>query len=139
MNEQEKALQAEGAAKPAQTAAKIYVIDSRERLLVPLTFGFCLLLVNTFFETGVNAGLAVSVAAWYGLLYAAKGRKLWQTGESRVLLLTGLALPVFSMVLGSNWYFRGWDLLALMALLPIHAIALSGGQYLPWWRPAMLG
>ena len=139
MNEQEKALQPEGAAKPAQTAAKIYVIDSRERLLVPLTFGFCVLLVNTFFETGVNAGLAVSVAAWYGLLYAAKGRKLWQTGESRVLLLTGLALPVFSMVLGSNWYFRGWDLLALMALLPIHAIGLSGGQYLPWWRPAMLG
>ena len=139
MNEQEKALQPEGAAKPAQTAAKIYVIDSRERLLVPLTFGFCLLLVNTFFETGVNAGLAVSVAAWYGLLYAAKGRKLWQSGESQVLLLTGLALPVFSMVLGSNWYFRGWDLLALMALLPIHAIGLSGGQYLPWWRPAMLG
>ena len=32
------------------------------------------------------------------------------------------------MVLGSNWYFRGWDLLALMALLPIHAIGLSGGQ-----------
>ena len=139
MNEPEKALRPEGAAKPAHSTAVIYVIDRRERLLVPLTFGFCLLLVNTFFETGVNAGLAVSVAAWYGLLYAAKGRKLWQTGESRVLLLTGLALPVFSMVLGSNWYFRGWDLLALMALLPIHAIGLSGGQYLPWWRPAMLG
>ena len=138
MNEPEKALRPEGAAKPAHSTAVIYVIDRRERLLVPLTFGFCLLLVNTFFETGVNAGLAVSVAAWYGLLYAAKGRKLWQTGESRVLLLTGLALPVFSMVLGSNWYFRGWDLLALMALLPIHAVGLSGGQRLPWWRPAML-
>ena len=139
MNEQEKALRTEGAAKPAQTAAKVYVIDGRERLLVPLTFGFCLLLVNTFFETGVSAGLAVSVAAWYGLLYAAKGRKLWQSGESLLLLLTGGALALCSLVLGSNWYFRAWDLLALTALLPIHAVGLSGGQYLPWWRPAMLG
>ena len=28
--------------------------------------------------------------------------------------------------------------LALLALLPVHAIGLSGGQFLPWWRPSML-
>ncbi|MFR5405374.1 MAG: hypothetical protein ACLTG0_08110 [Oscillibacter sp.] len=30
-----------------QNAVKIYVISSRERLLLPLAFCFCLLLVNT--------------------------------------------------------------------------------------------
>ena len=82
MNEPEKALRPEGAAKPAHSTAVIYVIDRRERLLVPLTFGFCLLLVNTFFETGVNAGLAVSVAAQMA---------------SRVEKRTALALLFFRM------------------------------------------
>lgn len=47
MNEHEKALPAGGPAKLTQNAVKIYVISSRERLLLPLAFCFCLLLVNT--------------------------------------------------------------------------------------------
>ena len=138
MNEQEKALQAEGAAKPAQPAAKIYVIDSRERLLVPLTFGFCLLLVNTLLTCGSGLGWASAVCAWYVLVAVCKGWRLTATGESRFLLGTNLALALVSLALGSNGFFRVWNTLALMALLPIHAIGLSGGQFLPWWRPAML-
>ena len=138
MSENEKALPLEGQAEPAQNLRNSYEITPPERLLLPLTFCFCLLLVDTFWETGVTAGFAASVAVWYGLLLFSHGSKLWRTGESRFLLLTNLALPVCSMVLGSNWYFRGWDLLALMVLLPVHAVWLSGGQRLPWWRPAML-
>ena len=43
-----------------------------------------------------------------------------------------------SLALGSNWYFRLWNLLALLVLLPVHAIGLSGAASLPWFRPAML-
>ena len=138
MNEQEKALQPEGAAKPAQSAAKIYVIHSRDRLLVPLTFCFCLLVVNTLLTCGSGAGWASAVFAWYVLLAVSHGARLWQTAESRFLLVTNLALALCPLVLGSNGYFRAWNLLALLALLPIHAVGLSGGQFLPWWRPAML-
>ena len=55
MNEHEKALPAGGPAKPTQSAVKIYVISSRERLLLPLAFCFCLLLVNTLLWSGPTA------------------------------------------------------------------------------------
>ena len=137
MNEHEKALPAGGPAKPTQNAAKIYVISSRERLLLPLAFCFCLLLVNTLLWSGPTAGLTASVCVWYGLLGLYLGRPLLNTWESRVLLAVNLALAA-TLALGSNWYFRAWNLLALLALLPVHAIGLSGGQFLPWWRPSML-
>ena len=137
MNEHEKALPAGGPAKPTQNAVKIYVISSRERLLLPLAFCFCLLLVNTLLWSGPTAGLTASVCVWYGLLGLYLGRTLLNTWESRVLLAVNLALAA-TLALGSNWYFRAWNLLALLALLPVHAIGLSGGQFLPWWRPSML-
>lgn len=137
MNEHEKALPAGGPAKPTQNAVKIYVISSRERLLLPLAFCFCLLLVNTLLWSGPTAGLTAAVCAWYGLLGLYLGRPLLNTWESRVLLAVNLALAA-TLALGSNWYFRAWNLLALLALLPVHAIGLSGGQFLPWWRPSML-
>lgn len=137
MNEHEKALPAGGPAKPTQNAVKIYVISSRERLLLPLAFCFCLLLVNTLLWSGPTAGLTAAVCVWYGLLGLYLGRPLLNTWESRVLLAVNLALAA-TLALGSNWYFRAWNLLALLALLPVHAIGLSGGQFLPWWRPSML-
>ena len=137
MNEHEKALPAGGPAKLTQNAVKIYVISSRERLLLPLAFCFCLLLVNTLLWSGPTAGLTASVCVWYGLLGLYLGRTLLNTWESRVLLAVNLALAA-TLALGSNWYFRAWNLLALLALLPVHAIGLSGRQFLPWWRPSML-
>ena len=137
MNEHEKALPAGGPAKLTQNAVKIYVISSRERLLLPLAFCFCLLLVNTLLWSGPTAGLTAAVCVWYGLLGLYLGRTLLNTWESRVLLAVNLALAA-TLALGSNWYFRAWNLLALLALLPVHAIGLSGGQFLPWWRPSML-
>ena len=137
MNEHEKALPAGGPAKLTQNAVKIYVISSRERLLLPLAFCFCLLLVNTLLWSGPTAGLTAAVCVWYGLLGLYLGRPLLNTWESRVLLAVNLALAA-TLALGSNWYFRAWNLLALLALLPVHAIGLSGGQFLPWWRPSML-
>ena len=121
MNEHEKALPAGGPAKPTQNAVKIYVISSRERLLLPLAFCFCLLLVNTLLWSGPTAGLTASVCVWYGLLGLYLGRTLLNTWESRVLLAVNLALAA-TLALGSNWYFRAWNLLALLALLILLAL-----------------
>ena len=137
MSEEKNALPPEGPAKPAQNLEKIVSLSPRERMLLPLVFGFCLLTVNTLLETGPTAGLTAAVCAWYALLTVCQGRKLLIAGESRFLLATNLVLAA-TLALGSNWYFRVWNLLALLALLPIHAVGLSGGQRLPWWRPAML-
>ena len=74
MNEHEKALPAGGPAKPTQNAVKIYVISSRERLLLPLAFCFCLLLVNTLLWSGPTAGLtapSASGTACWGSIWAA--------------------------------------------------------------------
>ena len=68
MSEEKNALPPEGPVKPAQNLEKIASLSSRERLLLPLTFGFCLLLVNTLLETGPTAGLTAAVCAWYALL-----------------------------------------------------------------------
>ena len=40
-----------------------------------------------------------------------------------------------TFALGSNWYFRFWNLLALVILVPVHLF--SDASPLPWWNPAM--
>ena len=102
MNEQEKALQAEGQVKFAQNPQQPAELLPRERLLLPLTFCFCLLLVNTFFATGPTAGLTAAVCAWYGLLAVCLGRKLTASGESRFLLAVNLALAA-TLALASSF------------------------------------
>ena len=133
------ALPQEGLEKCTPKPADACDISRRERWLLAVTFSFCLLTVNTLFDAGTGAGWAAAVAGWYAVLYASHGPALWRTGESRFLLVTNLALALFSLVLGSSDYFRMWDTLALLlVLLPVHTAGLSGGQKLPWWRPAML-
>lgn len=133
------ALPQEGLEKCTPKPADACDISRRERWLLAVTFAFCLLTVNTLFDAGAGAGWAAAVAGWYAVLYASHGPALWRTGESRFLLVTDLALALFSLVLGSSDYFRMWDTLALLlVLLPVHTAGLSGGQKLPWWRPAML-
>ena len=139
MEESKNALPQEGLEKCAPRPADACDISRRERWLLAVTFSFCLLTVNTLFDAGTGAGWAAAVAGWYAVLYASHGPALWRTGESRFLLVTDLALALFSLVLGSSDYFRMWDTLALLlVLLPVHTAGLSGGQKLPWWRPAML-
>ena len=139
MEESKNALPQEGLEKCTPKPADACDISRRERWLLAVTFSFCLLTVNTLFDAGAGAGWAAAVAGWYAVLYASHGPALWRTGESRFLLVTNLALALFSLVLGSSDYFRMWDTLALLlVLLPVHTAGLSGGQKLPWWRPAML-
>ena len=130
MSEPKKVLPAEGAAKPAQNPVKSYEIVPRDRLFLLFTAAFCVLLVDTLFWHGPTAGLTAAVFAWYALILAYTGPSPLSIRSNRVLLLFNLALAV-TPALGSNWYFRLWNLLALLVLLPVHALALSGAARLP--------
>lgn len=137
MTNSETALPPGGPAKPAQNPARSYAITPQDRLFLPLTAAFCVLLVDTLFSHGPTAGLTMAVFAWYALVLACTGAAPLNDRSNRVLLLYSLFLAL-TLALGSNWYFRFWNLLALLVLLPVHALALSGAAQLPWWRPAML-
>lgn len=138
MENLEKALVSQGAAQPAQNVRKIYETTPRDRLLLAGTLALCLLLVNAAgWPWGM--GNTLTVFAWYALLLPAMGREvLARRRESWVLLAYNLLLAV-SFALTSNPWFRLWNFLALMVLVPLHAASLSAGELLPWWRPAMAG
>ena len=137
MDNMEKALVPEGAAKPAQNVRKIYEVTTRGRLLLAAALAFCLLLVNAL-GWPWGAGNTATVFAWYALLLPAMGREaLFRRRESRVLLAYNLLLAA-SFSLTSNPFFRLWNFLALALLVPLQAASLPAGDLLPWWRPAML-
>ena len=134
MENPKNALPPEGGAKPAQNPAKIMEPIPRGRLFLALTAVFCVLLVDTLVFHGPAAGLTAAVFAWYALLLAWLGPGFLLPPSSRVLFLFDLFLGL-TFALGSNWYFRLWNLLALLVLLPLHAVA--GASRFPWWRPAI--
>ncbi len=135
------ALRPEGGAKPAQTVQKPverhYDAGPRDRRFLLGTAAFCVLLAHTFLWYGPCAGLTAAVFAWYVLLLAYVGAAPLAVRSNQVLLVANLLLAV-TFALGSNGLFRLWNCLALLVLLPVHAVALSGAGRLPWHRPAML-
>jgi hypothetical protein len=137
MSENEKALPQAGPEKLTQNSAKTVQIDRKDRIFLVLTLAFCVLLVDTFLFNLPGAGITVAVAAWYGLLLAYMGKGRLRRGESRFLLAVNLLLAM-TFAVTSNWYFRLWNLGALLLLLPIHATALSGAANRPWWQASML-
>ena len=135
MENLKNALSPEGGAKPAQNPAKIMAPIPHGRLFLALTAAFCVLLVDTLLFHGPTAGLTAAVFTWYALLLAWLGPGFLAARSSRVLFLFDLFLGL-TFALGSNWYFRLWNCLALLVLLPLHAV--SGASRFPWWRPAIL-
>ena len=137
----ENALPAGGPAKPTQNSPSApkftYEITPRERLFLPLTLCFCVLLADTFLWHGPTAGLTAAVFVWHLLLLGYLGHGAFSNPESRWLAVENLLLAA-TLALSSNWVFRIWNLLALLVLLPVQAISLSGAARLPWYRPAML-
>lgn len=140
MSHPENALPAGGPAKPTPNPSVdpkfAYEISPRERLFLPLTLCFCVLLADTFLWYGPTAGLTAAVFAWYVLLLGYLGPAAFSRPESRWIAVENLLLTV-TLALSSNWAFRIWNLLALLVLLPVQAISLSGAARFPWRRPAM--
>lgn len=137
MNMPENALPAPGLAKPTPKPPKHYEIDRKDRLSLALTLLLCFVTVDGIFWHGPAAGVAASVALCYAILLPYLGFASLRRRENQVLLLTNLLLAA-TFVLGSNEYFRVWNFMALLVLLPVHAFSLSGSALLPWHRPAML-
>lgn len=127
-----------GAAKPTQKAAKIYEITAADRLLLGGTLLWCFLAVDTFLFAPVwGIGLTAAVVLWYFLLLAALGRKALFRRESAILLAVNLFLAA-TFALQSNSWIRGWNVRALLVLVPVHTCGLSAAMQFPWWRPRML-
>lgn len=139
MSQFEQALPPGGPAKPTQKASVPLSITARERALLPLTFLWCFLAEDTILWAWPHGlGIFASTLGWYALLALALGRRAF-TGRNHLLLLgLNLALSA-SFAIGSSLYFRLWNFLALLLLLPLHALSLAGCCRLPWWRIGMLG
>lgn len=120
------------------SALNMFTVSPRDRFLAAGTVIWCFLAVDTvLYAWPWGMGFTAAVWGWYVLLGAVVGRDLFRTWESRILLVVNLFLGA-SFALGSNPYFRGWNFLALLALVPIHTMSLSAAAHLPWQRPLML-
>ena len=138
MSVPENALPTGGTAKPTQKSEKTYVIDRRDRFILGGTLIWCFLAVDTILWSWPwGLGLAAAGALWYVLTLAALGPGCLQRREDRLLLVMDLALFA-SFALTSNSWFRVWNFLAVLVLVPVHLISLSGAGRLPWQRPVML-
>ena len=138
MSVPENALPAGGPAKPTQNPGKPYAADRRDRRALLLTPVWCFLLVDSFFwHWPWGLGLTAAGFLWYALALGYLGRACLRRREDRVLLVMNLAL-LASFALTSNSWFRWWNLLALLVLVPVHLMSLSGAGRLPWQQPVML-
>ena len=134
----ENALPAGGQAKPTQKVSKPYEIDRRDRWLLVGVLLWCFLVVDSLLWSWPwGLGLTAIGALWYVLTLAALGPTCLKRREDRLLLVMNLALFA-SFALTSNTWFRWWNFLALLVLVPVHLMSLSGAARLPWWRPVML-
>ena len=138
MSVPENALPAGGPAKLTQNPGKPYAADRRDRRALLLTPVWCFLLVDSFFwHWPWGLGLTAAGFLWYALALGYLGRACLRRREDRVLLVMNLAL-LASFALTSNSWFRWWNLLALLVLVPVHLMSLSGAGRLPWQQPVML-
>lgn len=128
----------EGAVKCAQKAPKIYEIRPCDRWYLAAALVFCVLLADSLLWGGRRgAVVSVVVGAWYVLVLAYTGPAPLLVRSNRVLLLCNLFLAL-SMALTSSPAFRTWNCMALLALVPLHTVSLSGSAQLAWWQPAMV-
>ena len=138
MSVPENALPMGGSAKPTQNSSKPYTIDRRDRRVLAGALIWCFLLVDTLLWSWPwGLGLSAVGLAWYALVLWEVGPGCLKQRENQVLLVMNLAL-LASFALKSNAWFRLWNVLALLVLVPVHLMSLSGAVHLPWRRPVML-
>ena len=138
MSVPENALPTGGTAKPTQKSVKAWDTDRRDRLILVGTLVWCFLAVDSILWSWPwGLGLSAAGALWYALTLAALGPVCLRRREDRLLLVMNLAL-LASFALTSNSWFRVRNFLAVLVLVPVHLMSLSGASRLPWQRPVML-
>lgn len=117
-----------------------YDADGRDRLALFLAWGVGTLLaavVAAFSLRLPGLGITALVAAWYAALFCYKGVSGFATRPSLFLFAAVVALAG-CFALWSNQWFRGWNLLALMALMAVQLWEWCGGVEKRWTLPSML-
>lgn len=116
-------------------------VDRRERLVFPLLWLWCALLweVTAGTATGWSLGLGVTVlmAVFYAVVWLYLGPP--KTAFGRLLLVSNLLLALTYALTSRSEWFRAWNALFLVVLVPIQLFDWTGAhQRHPWFDPRMV-
>lgn len=116
-------------------------VDSRERLVFPLLWLWCALLweVMAGAATGwcLGLGVTVLVATFCAVAWLYLGPP--KTAFGRLLLVSDLLLALTYALTSRNEWFRAWNALLLVVLVPIQLFDWTGAhQRHPWFDPRMV-
>lgn len=130
---------------PAEVKRKPLSVDGRDRLAWLLGWLWCALMFEVltytmtyFLCNHLRLGLGVTVLAvgFYALVWVYLGPPKTKSGQW--LLAANLLLSLtYALTSKSDW-FRGWNLLFLLGLVPIQLYGWTEGEKHPWFDPRML-
>lgn len=130
---------------PAEVKRKPLSVDGRDRLVWLLGWLWCALVfeVLTYPMTGtgyallpLGLGLTALVAGFYALVWVYLGPPKTKSGQW--LLAANLLLSLtYALTSKSDW-FRSWNLLFLLLLVPIQLYGWQKEEGHPWFDPRML-
>ena len=123
---------------PARPVRRIYPIDRRDRLLLPLALLLGVLAADlALFSLWSFPALGITalIALWYAVFFWYAGPGVLRRRGGR-LLLGAVALLALTFSLFSNGWLRSWNLPALFLLITVQVCA--AGARLPWTAPGMV-
>lgn len=125
------------ATPPVVISKRLYEVDGKERLLLPLCWLLGVLLVDLVITgRGIpGLGVTVLVLAWYGVLLCYQGKSAF-AGRENILLLCAVAVLASTFAIFSNQWLRFWNLWALALLMAVQMFTTLGKYH--WTKPAML-
>lgn len=127
---------------PIRTAApkRIYEIDGRDRLLLPMVLALGILCADLLVFSLWNTpalGITLLAAAWYAVYFWYAGAKQVFATRAGLLLFCAAALTALTFSLFSNPWLRAWNLLALPLLIILQVWEGSAATRAPCTVPAM--
>lgn len=130
---------------PAEVKRKPLSVDGRDRLVWLLGWLWCALVFEVLTYTvtyllcdhlRLGLGVTVLTAAFYAIVWFYLGPPKTKSGQW--LLAANLLLSLtYALTSKSDW-FRGWNLLFLLGLVPIQLYGWTEGEKHPWFDPRML-
>lgn len=130
---------------PAEVKRQTFPVDGRDRTAWLFGWLWCALAFEVLTYTldvrgyelmPLGAGLTVLVAAFYALVWAYLGPP--RTASGRWLLAANLLLGLTYALTSKSEWFRCWNLLFLLLLVPVQLYDWKKGEGHPWYDPRML-
>ncbi len=132
---------------PAEVKRKPLAVDGKDRAVWLLGWFWCALVFevlsyldfyDAYYRNGfrLGAGITVLAVAFYALVWLYLGPPKTKSGQW--LLAANLLLALtYALTSKSDW-FRGWNLLFLLLLIPVQLYDWKKGEGRPWYDPWML-